>query len=156
MSNNENFFAARNSENSDAFSCCDPFHDGSLFERNYFINPFGFYNSGIEAFQTDIRDEGDAYLVETDLPGFRKDDIDVNLYGDRLSIRAERHAEREERGQSGKYLRRERVHGAYGRSFDVSGIDTEGIKALYDNGVLTVRLPKKSLPHPNAKKLDVE
>ena len=75
----------------------------------------------LPAFRTDIRDAGDHYLLEADLPGFRKEDIDLHLEDNVLTITA-KHQETAENKQDGKYICRERRVGSYARSFDVSGI----------------------------------
>ncbi|MCI6961492.1 MAG: Hsp20/alpha crystallin family protein, partial [Clostridiales bacterium] len=104
----------------------------------------------------DIKDEGDSYTLEADLPGFEKKDIHLDLNNDILTINAERHSEHEEKDKKGKFVRCERSYGTYSRQFDVSGINTEGIKAKYENGVLTLSMPKKSTQLPTAKRLEIE
>jgi len=94
------------------------------------------------AFRTDVTDEGDHFLLEADLPGFEKQDIHLDLNGDTLTIRAERHSKVEEK-EKDKVVRMERSYGSYSRSYDISGIDAEDIRAKYENGVLQLTLPKK-------------
>ena len=110
-------------------------------ERAFFGD--GAWNRGLAEFKTDIQDKGDSYLLEADLPGFKKEDIHVDLDGDTMTIRAERHSEHEEQDKKGSYVRCERSYGSYERSFDVSGIDVEGIGAQYADGVLKLTMPKK-------------
>ena len=72
-------------------------------------------------------------------------------------MQAERHSKVEEKDKKDKIVRMERSYGSYSRQFDVSGIDTENIKAKYDNGVLKLTLPKKEQkPLPASKKLEIE
>lgn len=78
------------------------------------------------------------------------------MNNDVLTINAERHSEHEERDKKGKFVRCERSYGTYSRQFDVSNISTEGIKAKYENGVLTLSMPKKSAQLPTAKRLEIE
>jgi len=67
-------------------------------KSSFSANPFGFFGSGaIEEFKADIKDEGDHYELEADLPGFDKKDIHVDTSGDVLTIRAERHSEHEDK-----------------------------------------------------------
>ena len=89
----------------------------------------------LPAFRTDIQDQGDHYLLEADLPGFQKEDIDLHLEDGVLTITA-KHQETTEKKQDGKYICRERRVGSYARSFDVSGIQEDGISAAYENGVI--------------------
>ena len=99
--------------------------------------------------RTDIQDKGDHYLLETDLPGFDKEDIQIDAHDGYLTIAAEHKETRDEKDKKGNYIRRERAYGSYSRSFDISGIQEDGIKAEYKRGVLKLILPKaeqKTLP----------
>ena len=124
--------------------------------HRFWNDPFSFFtgNSGMTAFGTDISDNGDSYLLESDLPGFRKEDIHLDLQGDTLTITAQRSDEREERKE--QYIRCERSSGSYQRSFDMSGVDTAGIHAKYENGVLYLTLPKKAERKSERKALPIE
>ena len=136
----------------------NPFREMEEFEKKFFEEPFGsFFNSGdIAEFKTDISDEGDHYVLEADLPGFDKKDIHLDLSDNTLTINAERHSQHEEKDKKQKYIHVERSYGRYSRQFDVSAIDTENIKAKYDNGVLHLTLPKKQEALPEAKRLEIE
>ena len=122
------------------------------FERRMFPADRG----ELPAFRTDIRDEGDHFLLEADLPGFKKEDIQLQLDGDTLTIQAQRHSEHEEQEKKGKYVCCERSYGAYSRSFDVSGIRAEGITASYDSGVLTLKLPKKTVEVSSSRQISID
>ncbi len=136
----------------------NPFREMEDLERRFFEEPLSaFFRSGdIAEFKTDITDEGDSYVLEADLPGFDKKDIHLDLSDNTLTINAERHSEHEEKGKKEKYVRVERSYGRYSRQFDVSAIDTEHIKAKYDNGVLQLTLPKKQETLPEARHLEIE
>ncbi|UKI16249.1 MAG: Hsp20/alpha crystallin family protein [Ruminococcus sp.] len=92
--------------------------------------------------------------MESELPGFDKEDITVDLNGNSLTLKAEHKAETEE-SKKGKYIRRERSYGSYERTFDIAGIDTENITADYKNGILTMVLPKKKPQAPASRKLTI-
>lgn len=126
----------------------DPFQMMRDMERQF------FGEDSFNAFRTDIRDEGNAYTLEAELPGFDKEDIDIQLSDNNLTISAS-HKEESSR-KEGKYVRRERSFGSYSRSFDVSDIDTAGIKAAYKNGVLSLNLPKKTETVPSTRTLAIE
>ena len=136
----------------------NPFREMEDLERKLFDEPFAdFFRSGdIAEFKTDITDEGDSYVLEADLPGFDKKDIHLDISDGTLTINAERHSEHEQKDKKQKYVRVERSYGKYSRRFDVSAIDTEKIKAKYDNGVLRLTLPKKQVELPEAKHLEIE
>lgn len=125
----------------------DAFHD---FEDNFFKAP------AAAAFKTDIKDEGDKYVLEAEMPGFEKDDIKLDLDGDRLTITAENSISDESKDGEGRYIRRERTFGSYTRSFDVSAIDTDKIGAEYKNGILILDLPKKQSTAPAARRLEIK
>ena len=102
---------------------------------------WGNSESSVVPCSTDIIDQGNQYLLRTDLPGYNKEDIHIDMDGDRMTISAQ-HKE-ETQTDDNTYIRRERRYGSMSRSFDVSGIDTSGIQAKYENGVLELTLPKK-------------
>ena len=106
--------------------------------------------------KTDVRENKDSYDVFVDLPGFKKEDIQLQLDGDTLTIQAQRHSEHEEQEKKGKYVCCERSYGAYSRSFDVSGIRAEGITASYDSGVLTLKLPKKTVEVSSSRQISID
>lgn len=138
-------------------SLYNPFRDMDEFEKRIFASPFGFFENGVlDEFKTDVKDEGDRYELEADLPGFDKKDIHLDVNGDTLTVSAERHSEHEEKDKKGKYVRCERSYGTYSREFDVSGVNTEGIKAKYENGVLKLTMPKKADALPETKRLEIE
>ena len=127
-----------------------PFRDLENLERSFF--------SGKElgGFKTDIKDTGDAYVLEADLPGVKKEDIHIDLDDNALTIRAERHSNYEQQDKKGNYVRCERSYGSYARSFGMDGIRTEGIKASYADGVLKLTLPKASAEAPQTRRLEIE
>lgn len=106
----------------------------------------------------DIVEKDDCYQLITDLPGYKKDEVDVDLHDGVLSIRAE-HSESssEEKKEDGyTILRSERHSGHYERRFTVGdAVDTTGVSAALENGVLTVNLPKASQKEPAPKKISV-
>lgn len=140
--------------NNNYMNSYNPFRAIDQFERNAFNSFFGNQNLG--EFKTDITDEGDHYLMEADLPGFDKKDIQLSVQGNMLTIRAERHSKVEEKDQENRVVRMERSYGAYSRQFDVSGVDAEHIGAKYENGVLKLTLPKKHQTLPESRNLAIE
>lgn len=123
-------------------------------EKSLFDSNFGTTLESA-SFRTDIREKDDAYLLEAELPGFGKENISIDLQGDRLLISAKRDDVKEEKDSDGSYIRRERRLGAFQRSFDVTNIDTDNIKADYQNGVLLLLLPKKAAQLPPAKRIEI-
>ena len=129
-------------------STYDPFRAFDELERS-------FFKSGLTEFRTDVSDNGEAFLVEAELPGFDKNDININIDGDCLTISAQRTESSDQSDKKKNFIRRERYYGSYSRSFDVTGIDTKAIKAEYKDGILNLTLPKKAPETPAAKKIDI-
>jgi len=93
---------------------------------------------------TDVRDHEDHYEVEIDLPGFKKDQIQVELHDGTLTITAQKGLEQNEKNNEGKYVRQERYSGMMSRSFYVGeNMTEEDIKAKFEDGVLKLNIPKK-------------
>ena len=122
------------------------------FERKFFGNS----NAAIPDFRTDIRDAGDRFVLEAELPGFNKEDIKLDVKDGILTISAQHDENKDEKDDKGSYIRRERRYGSFTRSFDVTGVDEEHITASYNNGVLELNLPKAVPVVPEAKRIAIE
>ena len=112
--------------------------------------------SEMSAFRTDITEKDGNYVLEAELPGFKKEDISIDLDKDCLTITASRSSESDEDDKERNFVRRERFYGSYSRSFNVSGIDTDGITAAYNDGILSVSMPKKNPEIPAARRLEIQ
>ena len=130
----------------------------NLFDE-FFGNPFGLVNTapaeealyGKHArnlMKTDVREMDNSYELDVDLPGFKKDEITVDLKNGYLTIGASKGLDKEEK--DGKYIRRERYAGVCSRSFYVgTAVRPEEIGAKYEDGILKLSVPKavkKELP----------
>lgn len=133
-----------------------PFRDMDNLARAFFNEPFFSEKVEIRPFRTDIRKTDEGYLLEADLPGFDKKDIGLELKDDVLTIKAQRHSEVEDTDKKENFVRIERSYGAYERSFDVSGIDTDKITAKYENGVLRLNMPEREPVLPETRTLEIE
>ena len=151
-------FELTHRNNNHHISTYNPFRELEDFERSFFNSPFSsfFGTQDLAEFKTDVTDEGDHYLLEADLPGFEKKDIQLEISGDTLTVRAQRHSKLEEKDKKDKLVRIERSYGSYSRQFDISGVEAEQIKARYDNGVLKLTLPKKQAALPESRLLEIE
>ena len=103
--------------------------------------------------KTDVRETEDSYEVDIDLPGFKKDEITVDLKDGYLTIQAAKGLDKDEPDKKGRYIRQERYAGACSRSFYVGEIKPEDVSAKYEDGILKLSMPKqakKQLPeHSN-------
>ena len=116
-----------------------------------------FWNdTNLNAFRTDITEKDGVYTLTAELPGFKKEDISIDIDKDCLTIAAERKDESEDEDKERNYVRRERFYGSYSRSFNVKGIDTEAINASYADGILTLTMPSKTPDTPPTRRLEIQ
>lgn len=128
----------------------NPFQDFEEFEKNF------FKDTSLAEFKTDIKDTGKAFVLEADLPGFEKEDIQIDMDGNYLTIHAERSTENEEKDKKGNFIKRERSYGAFSRSFDISSVKADEIEASYKNGVLKLTMPKRDVTVPTSRRLEIK
>ncbi|MBP3277553.1 MAG: Hsp20/alpha crystallin family protein [Butyrivibrio sp.] len=135
----------------------------SIFEENYIDDLFGFpmkefddmeRNMGRKLYgrkasrmmKTDIREKDDNYEVAIDLPGFKKEEITVELTDGYLTINAAKGFDKDENNKKGKLIRQDRYAGSMTRSFYIGeNVEKEDIEATYRHGVLTLTIPKKAI-----------
>ena len=129
----------------------------SIFNDNVFDDffDFPFYDDRAEKklyghhaanlMKTDVQEHDDGYTLEMDLPGFKKDEIKVELNNGYMTISAAKGLDEDEKDKkSGKYIRRERYTGSCQRSFYVGeDVTEEDIKAEFKHGILKLFIPKK-------------
>ena len=92
---------------------------------------------------TDVRETEDTYEVDVDLPGFKKDELSVELKDGYLTISAAKGLDKDEQDKKGKYIRQERYAGACSRSFYVGDVKPEEVSAKYEDGILKLTMPKQ-------------
>lgn len=126
----------------------DPFRELDEMERGF------FGGSSISSFRTDVTDTGEAFKLEAELPGFKKEDIKIDVENDVLTISAQRSMENKD--EKHNMVKRERFYGSFSRSFDVSGINVDGIEAAYTDGVLSLTMPKKQEQLPASRRLEIK
>lgn len=135
----------------------------SIFGENlfddFFGDPFGMMPRGRDPLygkhaknlmRTDVRETEDTYELDVDLPGFKKDEVTVDLQDGYLTISAAKALDKDESDQKGKFLRQERYSGSMSRSFYVGDdVEATDISAKYEDGILKISVPKaaqKELP----------
>ena len=133
------------------------------FDRSFFRN-FGSMDRALygkhaqNMMKTDVKETDDGYEVDIDLPGFKKDEIQLELNNGYLTISTQKALEKDEKNKKGRMLRQERYAGVMQRSFYVGEhITEEDVKASYESGVLHLVLPKKDAPKlPEKKTIQIE
>ena len=118
------------------------------FERDFWGKKNPLYGKNAKnMMKTDIREHDNGYEVDIDLPGFKKDEINLELENGYLTVSAAKGLDKDEKDDKGKYIRRERYAGAMQRSFYVGDTLTqEDIKAKYENGILKMCIRDSCMP----------
>ena len=122
-----------------------------------FRDPF-FTESESKTMKTDIREKGDKYLIDIDLPGYDKENIKISVEDGYLTVQATIDSNDEEK-EKGKFVRRERYMGTCSRSFYVGeDVKSEDIKASFKKGILTLEIPKieENKKLPEKKYVEIE
>ena len=124
------------------------------FDRDFWGRKNPLYGKNAKnIMKTDIREHDEGYELDVDLPGFKKDEISVELDDGYLTISAAKGLDKDEQDKKGKYIRRERYAGACERSFYVGENVTEAdIKGEFKHGILKLLVPKKDKPAVEEKK----
>ena len=132
----------------------DPFGDIDDLFKGFFMRPVMLEGQPQMQIKMDVKEDDNAYTVHADIPGVKKEDIQVSIEGNRVSISAETKMEKEEK-EGEKVLRSERYSGKVARSFTLaSDVDEGKAVAKYTDGVLELTLPKKE--GSTAKKLAIQ
>lgn len=121
------------------------------FVDNFFDDMFRFpgltsenNRTGSSVMKTDIKDLGENYQLDIELPGFAKEDIHAELSKGYLTVTAQKTSENSEKDENGKYIRRERYSGSCRRSFHLGdNLKEEDIHASFENGMLKLVFPKE-------------
>lgn len=127
----------------------------SIFRDNLFDSLMGDFafpdisralygKSAKNLMNTDVQETDSDFIVDIDLPGFKKDEIKMQLTNGTLTVNASRSMDRDEKNENGSYVRRERYAGSMSRSFYVGNhVTEEDIHPRYENGILTFHIPKE-------------
>ncbi len=119
-----------------------------LFDDDLFTKPFGhldsFQGNAGELMRTDVKENKDSYELQMSLPGIDKKDIKATLKDGYMTINASTSKSNDEKDKDDHYIRRERYQGSVSRTFYVGeAVKEEDIKAKFENGILTLSVPKK-------------
>ncbi|GAB6084825.1 heat shock protein Hsp18 [Alkaliphilus crotonatoxidans] len=139
-----------------------PFRRNQLNRRDDFFSPFkSFFDDDLITamnqfhgnFKVDLKETEDHYLIEAELPGINRDAIDIDFNNNYLTISAKREEAKED--QKENYVRRERHYGEFKRSFYVDNVDEDKINANFQDGILTITLPKLTKGETRRRKIDI-
>ena len=126
-------------------SLFDDFMDYFAFPRFNHTDRVLYGNNASNLMKTDVKETEDGYTVDIDLPGFKKDEIKLQLEKGYLTVSAAKNVNNDEKDKNGKYVRRERFAGNVRRSFYVGEkVKEEEIHPKFENGILTFQLPKEN------------
>ena len=126
----------------------------SIFGENLFddfMDDFAFPNvdkvlygkHASNLMKTDVKETDSGYEVDIDLPGFKKDEIQMQLENGYLTVSAAKGLNKDEKNEDGRYVRRERYAGSVSRSFYVGeNVTDKDIHPKYENGILSFKMPK--------------
>ena len=131
-----------------------PFTSPRAYKASTIWDPFQeFFGTVVHSAATDIRESGDAFTIETELPGYDKSEINVSMQEGVLTVRA---AHQSDNSSDDGYIRRERTSATVERRFEVSGVDAGAITAEYVNGVLKLTLPKLPESRPQEHQIAIQ
>ena len=124
------------------------------FDRDFWGKKNPLYGKNAKnIMKTDIREHDTGYELDVDLPGFKKDEINIELENGYLTISAAKGLDKDEQDKKGKYIRKERYAGAMQRSFYVGdAVTEEDVKAKFEDGILKLSIPKKDAKAVETKK----
>lgn len=122
------------------------------FFNNDFLTPFNMnlFNNGLKV---DLKETDTSYLIEADLPGIKKDAIDLSFNNNYLTISAKRDDTVEDNKEN--FIRQERRYGEFKRSFYIDNVDEKNINASFEEGVLKIELPKLEKGKGNSNKIEI-
>ncbi|RPF52177.1 Hsp20/alpha crystallin family protein [Aquisalibacillus elongatus] len=123
----------------DFFDFIPSFFDDQLEDRTPFMNQFGLQNPKV-----DVKDKGDHYEIDAELPGYSKDDIVVEYKDHYLTIKGHKEESSESKNDQEQFIRRERSYGSFHRSFYIGDIDEKDISGKFDQGILKLTVPKSN------------
>ena len=107
--------------------------------------------------KTDIKENDSQYILDIDLPGFKKDEVQIDLNNGYLTVSAAKGLDKDEQDKDGRYIRRERYSGQVARSFYVGDLKPEDISAKYEDGILKLSLPKEvQRQMPSSNRIAIE
>ncbi|MFM2047492.1 MAG: hypothetical protein RI955_38 [Bacteroidota bacterium] len=132
-----------------------PLSFNHIFNEVFNENLFNGADFSHHSPMVNIKESDNGFQIELAAPGFLKENFSITINNQVLSIAAEKQAE--QKSESEKYTRKEFSYNKFSRNFNLSeNVDSDNIKAAYDNGILKVNVFKKAKAEPEIKKVDIE
>lgn len=151
MKHNNNFDLVRRGEDREPLSFFDGWFDDfmPMFSRKEMKE----FNS---IMKTDVKETEKNYILDVDLPGFKKEDVNLNLENGYLTISAKREHKVDNEDRKENFVRRERSFGQFSRSFYVGDVEQDEIEAHLENGILTIKLPKEEEKKAKSNRIEIK
>lgn len=151
MKHNNNFDLVRRGEDREPLSFFDGWFDDfmPMFSRKEMKE----FNS---IMKTDVKETEKDYILDVDLPGFKKEDVNLNLENGYLTISAKREHKVDNEDRKENFVRRERSFGQFSRSFYVGDVEQDEIEAHLENGILTIKLPKEEEKKAKSNRIEIK
>lgn len=151
MKHNNNFDLVRKGEDREPLSFFDGWFDDfmPMFSRKEMKE----FNS---IMKTDVKETDKNYILDVDLPGFKKEDVNLNLENGYLTISAKREHKVDNEDRKENFVRRERSFGQFSRSFYVGDVEQDEIEAHLENGILTIKLPKEEEKKAKSNRIEIK
>ena len=151
MKHNNNFDLVRRGEDREPLSFFDGWFDDfmPMFSRKEMKE----FNS---IMKTDVKETEKNYILDVDLPGFKKEDVNLNLENGYLTISAKREHKVDNENRKENFVRRERSFGQFSRSSYVGDVEQDEIEAHLENGILTIKLPKEEEKKAKSNRIEIK
>lgn len=132
------------------------FNDFERIFEDFFSDTFNFpsYLNDARQMKVDIKEEEKEYVVEAELPGINKEDINIDLHDNQLTIMVQR--DEQVKNDKENYICRERRTSSISRSFYLENVKNEEVSAKFDNGLLSIKLPKKETGSKYKRSIDIQ
>ncbi|WP_298065990.1 Hsp20/alpha crystallin family protein [uncultured Mailhella sp.] len=135
----------------------DMFNDPFMLMPSFYRHDPIFGKNAKNLMKTDVRELEHAYELDVDLPGFKKEDVNIELDNGYLTIKAAKNLDKDDADKKGQYLRRERYSGECSRSFYIgSEVEPGDVHAKFEDGILQISFPKAPEPkQPESKQIAI-
>lgn len=134
-----------------------PYDDFYNLMNRFFDSNFPAISRSMNDFRVDVQDKENDYVIEADLPGIDKKEIQLNLTDNYLNIHIEKDSEEQrEESEQNNYVHRERLYSSMSRTIYLPDASEEGISAKLDNGVLEISVPKMAQREEESKRIEIQ